>query len=165
MQLAVVADSHIPGRANGIPVDFNERIRAADHVVHAGDFTSPEALDDFRALSHELTAVYGNMDPRDLDLPPVSTLSIEGVTFLVTHGTGPPRSYEDRVAELVRREGGAGAVGIAGHTHEVLDAEIDGVRLLNPGSVTGAAPADRATMMTLDVRGGEAGVTVHALDR
>jgi predicted phosphodiesterase len=55
------------------------------------------------------------------------------------------------------------AVGVAGHTHEVLDTTHDGVRLLNPGSVTGASPASRATMMTATVEAGAMRVDLHEL--
>lgn len=169
MQIAIVSDSHVPERADGIPPEFRERIRSADHVIHAGDFTSDEALSDVRELAEELTAVYGNMDPRNVDLPAVATLSVEDATFVVTHGTGPPVDYEERVAGVVREEAGSAdeaggtVIGVSGHTHEVLDTRVNGVRLLNPGSVTGAEPADAATMMTVDVEGGAVDVTVHEL--
>lgn len=160
--LAVIGDSHIPKRASEIPDPFRERIRGADHVVHAGDFTTREVLDDVESLADgRLTAVQGNMDPRPLGLPAVDTVDLEGVRFVVTHGTGSPRGYEERVAGIVREEAGEAAVGIAGHTHEVLDTTSGGVRVLNPGSVTGAAPASRTTMMTVDVDGGDLTVTVH----
>ena len=164
MELAVVSDSHVPERAEGLPEPFAERIRAAEHVVHAGDFTSPEALATVRELATDLTAVFGNMDPRNVALPAVATLEVEGVTLVVTHGTGSLDDYEARVAGVVRDEGGEDAVGVAGHTHEVLDAEVDGTRLLNPGSVTGADPAERPTMMTVAVESGTIDVTVHELD-
>jgi predicted phosphodiesterase len=54
-------------------------------------------------------------------------------------------------------------VGVAGHTHEVTDIDHEGLRILNPGSVTGASPADRATMMTVAVEDGALDVTVHEL--
>ncbi len=161
-RIAVVSDSHIPGRADEIPEPFRKRIHEADHVVHAGDFTDEEVLEEIESHADgELTAVYGNMDPRNLDLPAVTTLELEGITFVVTHGTGDLEGYEERVADVVRTEGGEGAVGIAGHTHEVLDETVDGVRLLNPGSVTGADPASRATMMTVEVEDGDLDVTIH----
>ena len=160
MDVALISDTHIPSRANRIPDAFRERIAAADHVVHAGDFDSEGALSNVRALAARLTAVGGNMDPR-IGLPDRATVELGGVTFVVTHGTGSKRGYEDRVANIVREEAGAGAVGVSGHTHEVMDATHGGVRLLNPGSATGAAPADRATMLTATVRDGELDVTVH----
>ncbi|MFC7075443.1 metallophosphoesterase family protein [Haloarcula halophila] len=160
MEIAIVSDTHIPSRASGIPAPFRERIEAADHVIHAGDFDSDGALSNVRAMSARLTAVAGNMDPRT-GLPETATVELGGVTFVVTHGTGSRRGYEDRVADTVRHEAGTDAVGIAGHTHELLDTVHDGVRLLNPGSATGAAPADRTTMLTADVSDGDLSLTVH----
>jgi hypothetical protein len=161
-RLAVVSDSHVPDRADEIPETFRERIADADRVVHAGDFTSAETVDEFETLADgELTAVFGNMDPQTLDLPAVTTLDVEGVTFVVAHGTGSHHDQAERVADIVREEADDDAVGIVGHTHEAEDVTHEGVRLLNPGSVTGADPAERTTMMTVEVEGGEIDVTVH----
>lgn len=160
MDIALISDTHIPARASRIPDAFRERIEAADHVIHAGDFDSEGALSNVRALAARLTAVGGNMDPR-IGLPDRATVDLGGVTFVVTHGTGSKRGYEDRVATIVNKEAGGTAVGVAGHTHEVLDTTHGGVRLLNPGSATGAAPAERATMMTARVGDGELDVAVH----
>jgi len=163
MQVALVSDTHVPSRAVRIPEPFRERIRSADHTIHAGDFDSKGALADVRDLAAELTAVSGNMDPQ-VGLPDVTTAELGGVAFVVTHGTGPPRGWADRVASTAREATGATPrVGVAGHTHEVVDRVHDGVRLLNPGSATGAAPADRPTMLTADVGGGALDVSVHGL--
>ena len=161
MQIAIVSDTHIPSRAQRIPEGFRERIRAAEHVIHAGDFDSKGAYADFRDLGGEVTAVAGNMDPR-MGLPDVATVEVGGVEFVVTHGTGSPRGYEQRVADAVHEHAGSErAVGVAGHTHELLDTTHEEIRLLNPGSVTGAAPADRATMLTAVAEDGDLSVTVH----
>jgi putative phosphoesterase len=140
MEIAIVSDTHIPSRAQSIPDQFRERIRDADHALHAGDFVSEGALADLLAVAPELTAVSGNMD-RALGLPAVATVELGGVRFVLTHGTGPAQGYEQRV----------------------LDTSRDGVGLLNPGSVTGAAPAERTTMMTAAVADGAVDVTVHEL--
>jgi uncharacterized protein len=169
LRVAVISDTHIPSRANRIPDWVRTRIQRAEHTIHAGDFDSADALASVHELTDgNLTAVAGNTDPRSLQLPEVATLEIEGVAFVVTHGTGPKRGYRDRVAETVReaaRESvdgsGVGAVGIAGHTHEVMDDAVDGVRLLNPGSATGAAPARKATMLVATVEDGEVSVQMH----
>lgn len=168
MSLAIVSDTHVPGRASGIPEWVCDQVRAADHVIHAGDVTDEPTLDRFRELSTELTAVSGNMDG-GLGLPTAATVEYRGVPIVVTHGTGPVAGYERRVLRAVREHAGDGAegtappkaVGVAGHTHEVLDTTADGVRLLNPGSATGADPADRATMMTATVEDGELHVDIH----
>jgi len=163
MDVALISDTHIPSRASRIPDSFQREIESADHVIHAGDFDSEGALSNVTALAPRLTAVGGNMDRR-FDLPDRATVEFEGVTFVVTHGTGSKRGYEDRVARIVREEADSRAVGVAGHTHEVLDTTHGGVRLLNPGSATGAAPATRATMMLATVRDGKLDVTVLDAD-
>lgn len=161
-RVALISDTHIPERASAIPERFRERIREADHVIHAGDFTTNDVLAALAETADgNLTAVYGNMDPRSLDLPAVATYRTEGLTFVVTHGTGPPRDYQDRIARIVRDEAHEEAVGIAGHTHEPLDTTVNGIRLLNPGSVTGAAPASQTTMMTLMIDDGTLDVELH----
>lgn len=158
--LAIVSDTHIPTRATTIPDPFRNRIETADHVIHAGDFTSPEILDELRRLADgSLTAVAGNMDPAALDLPAVATLDIVTQCIVVTHGTGSPRGYEQRVIDTTR--GADGDVGVAGHTHQVLDTTIEGIRLLNPGSLTGAPPADRTTMMTATIDETAIDVSIH----
>jgi putative phosphoesterase len=162
-QVAIVSDTHVPTRAPLIPDPFEERVREADHVIHAGDFTSRETLDRTENLAGgNLTAVRGNMDG-GLDLPGVESVDVEGVTFVVTHGTGPPAGYASRIVGAVRERAEENAVGVAGHTHEVLDTVAEGVRILNPGSATGASPADRTTMLTATIRGAELDVTVHEL--
>lgn len=161
MNVALVSDSHIPSRKPRIPETFRERIRNADHVIHAGDFDSKGAYADVEDLAPAMTAVHGNMDP-SISLPTTAAVELGGVEFVVTHGTGSRSGWEQRVANMVAEHAETeNAVGVAGHTHEVTDIEHDGVRILNPGSVTGANPADSPTMMTVTVASGSLDVTVH----
>jgi putative phosphoesterase len=163
MELAIISDPHIPSREQSIPDPFAERIREADHVIHAGDFDSKGALADQRDLAGEMTAVHGNMDP-EIGLPSVATAELGGVEFVATHGTGPPAGWEERVADTVGEYAESDdAVGVAGHTHQQVDTTHGGVRLLNPGSVTGARPARETTMMTATAEGGDLDVRVHSL--
>ena len=163
MEIAIISDPHIPSRAQAIPEAFAERIREADHVIHAGDFDSKGALADQRELVGEMTAVHGNMDP-EIGLPSVARAELGGVEFVVTHGTGSPAGWEQRVADTVDEHAESDdAVGVAGHTHEQVDTTHNGVRLLNPGSVTGAQPASETTMMTATTEGGDLDVRVHRL--
>jgi hypothetical protein len=160
MELAIISDTHVPSRAPRIPGWVRERVRRADHTIHAGDFDSEAALATVEDLATELTAVSGNIDP-GLGLPDVATVELGGVTFVVTHGTGSPAGYEERVRDIVLERAGRSAVGVCGHTHRVLDTTVDGVRLLNPGSATGADPAAEATMLTARVADGQLAVTVE----
>jgi putative phosphoesterase len=163
MNVAIISDPHIPSRKQTIPDAFADRIRQADHVLHAGDFDAKGAFADQRALAPEMTAVHGNMDP-DIGLPSTATVELGGVEFVITHGTGSPGGWEQRVANAVTEHATTDtAVGVAGHTHQVTDTEHDGIRILNPGSVTGANPADRPTMMSATAESGSLDVTVHEL--
>lgn len=196
MDVAIISDTHIPSRAQRIPDEFRERIRDADHVIHAGDFDAESTIADLRELASDLIAVKGNMDPQ-VGLPSVASVELgggrpnrerpgsggersesAGVEFVATHGTGSAPGYEDRVANAARQHGGRGAakpprneavggadlpIGVAGHSHEVVDQVHNGVRLLNPGSATGASPATRPTMMTAEVEDGDIDVMRHEL--
>ncbi|MFB6084374.1 MAG: metallophosphoesterase family protein [Halorientalis sp.] len=165
MEVAIVSDTHVPSRIDRIPDWVRDRLRTADHVVHAGDFDSEAALATVEDLASGLTAVSGNTDA-GLGLPAVETVTLGGVEFVVTHGTGSPVGYEDRVAETVREHAGPGpTVGVAGHTHRLLDTTVDGVRLFNPGSATGAPPATKVSLLSATVEDGDLAVSVHERDR
>lgn len=161
-RVALISDTHIPSRASAIPDGVRERIERADLTIHAGDFDSVEVYETIAELSGgDLVAVRGNTDPGSVDLPTVDTATAGGVTFVVTHGTGSVRGYEQRVARVVRQQGSENAVGVSGHTHELLDTTVDGVRLLNPGSATGASPASTATMYVATAEDGDLSVELH----
>ncbi|SEH16859.1 hypothetical protein SAMN04487967_2818 [Natronorubrum sediminis] len=172
-RIAIISDTHVPTRESNIPEWVVAEIERADHTIHAGDFESIGAYDQIVDLTDgELTAVLGNVDPATLDVARTATLEVDGVTFVVTHGDGSSGSWRDRVLETVREEAGADAettlVAVAGHTHQVVDTTVtfddhlraDGddddqfashIRLLNPGSATGAAPTTFETMFVATV--------------
>lgn len=176
MDVAVLSDTHVPDQAESLPEDFREYVSDGEHVVHAGDFGSKDALADVGELAADLTAVYGNADSGDIDLPAVASVTVSGVTFVVSHGMvnfveRAVRSSEgvvfnredwlDAVADTARARAEEPVVGIGGHSHEVEDTVHEGIRLLNLGSATGAGPADEATMLTVDITDGDLDVTVH----
>lgn len=155
-RVAIVSDTHVPSRATGIPDWVAEEIRRADHTIHAGDFDARETYERVDGLADgNLTCVRGNMDPPELELPPTATLAVEDVVFVVTHGTGSPSDWHQRVSDTARETVGANAntVAVAGHTHEVVETVIDGIRVLNPGSATAASPATHETMLVATVDG------------
>lgn len=148
-EVAVVADTHLPAAGPGLPDWVADHVEAADHVLHAGDFLTPQAQFRLRVLAGgEMTAVQGNRDP-SLPLPDVATYEADGVRFVLTHGDGLGRgaTYRAALADLAADHDADVAVG--GHTHTLLDATVDGVRVLNPGSATGATPAEAPTMQTV----------------
>ena len=180
MDLAIISDSHIPGRATAIPDPFAEKIAVADHTIHAGDFETRAVVEEVASLANEFTAVHGNADPPNIGLPAVAAVDAGEITFVVTHGTlnhveaavygkdgmvfgGEEwvRAIADTARARTRIWDGDGVIGIGGHTHAVEDTVYEGIRVLNPGSVTGADPAEQATMMTAEVDGDDVEVTLH----
>ncbi len=158
MRVLLLSDTHIPSRARELPDWVVESLERADHVIHAGDFETPAAYETVARLATELTAVAGNMDG-ELDLPEVATVDLAGVRFVVTHGTGPLETYDERVAETVAEHADGPTVGVSGHTHQVHDRTVDGNRLLNPGSATGASPASATTVMVATVEDGSCSIS------
>ncbi|WP_338727057.1 metallophosphoesterase family protein [Haladaptatus sp. DJG-WS-42] len=153
-RVALISDTHIPSRKETIPEWVVEEIEAADYTIHAGDFDSVDAFERVGEIAGEtLTACLGNTDPGDLELPAVATLDVADIRFVVTHGQGDPETYKQRVAAIATEHGAGTTIGVSGHTHRVHDEVVDGVRLLNPGSATGAAPALTATMLVVSIDG------------
>lgn len=158
-----MGDTHVPSRESTIPEWVIEEMRAAEHVIHTGDFDSADALATVREYAPALTAVAGNIDPGALELPTVATLDAGGVRFVVTHGTGDLDTYDERVAQITDEHAADDrpTVGISGHTHQRRDEHHGGYRLLNPGSATGASPAPDSSVLVVEVAGGSIDVTEH----
>ncbi len=106
-----------------------------DIVLHAGDIGNISLLDRLRE-SFKVVAVYGNIDDAAvrLECPKYVSLDIDGVSLLMTHIGGYPRSYnseaEGKIRELKPR------IFISGHSHilKVMN-DIDYNLLhINPGA-------------------------------
>jgi uncharacterized protein len=110
------------------------RLRAADLVLHAGDLSSLEFLQELRALGPPVAAVSGNADEPPLKalLPPQRVVDVEGLRIGMTHVPGPATGRERRLAD---RFPGCAAV-VYGHTHVAQVERAGEVWILNPGSPT-----------------------------
>jgi len=108
-----------------------EAVRAADHVVHAGDFTTEPVLDAVESEAAELTAVTGNNETMGVceRLPTTATVDWQGLRFVVAHG----HRHSDTGLTMLAREAEADVV-VVGHSHRPEIADLDGRLLVNPGS-------------------------------
>ncbi|MDS0260235.1 metallophosphoesterase [Haloarcula sp. S1CR25-12] len=106
-------------------------VRDADHVVHAGDFTTEAVYDAVDAEASALTAVTGNNETPGLRarLPAVATVEWAGHRLLVAHG----HEHSETALGLLARQEDADIV-VVGHSHRPEIAELDGRLLVNPGS-------------------------------
>lgn len=164
MRIVLISDTHIPSRARKFPKWVEAEIRSADHTIHAGDIGSRSTYEDLESLTNgNLTAVRGDKDPPDLELPTVTTVELGGRSLVVIHRGDGSGDRLQNVREVVLEHGGTNAIGVTGHTHHPADETIDGVRILNPGSATGAFPTTTISMMKMIVTDGS--VTVEILER
>ncbi|SBS74940.1 metallophosphoesterase [uncultured Microbacterium sp.] len=151
-RLLLLSDTHIPGRARGLPAAVLRAADDADLIVHAGDWVAASVLDDL-AGHGDVLGVFGNNDGPDLRarLPEVARREVDGVRFAVVHETGQARKREERMdAEYSEVD-----VLVFGHSHIPWDTTTPGgIRLLNPGSPTDRRRQPHHTMMTVVVDDG-----------
>ena len=150
LRLALIADTHLPRGARRLPDRCLEVLRAADLIVHAGDFSHPSVLADLRELG-PVAAVQGNVDVPELrrELPETISLELENVVLGVIHDAGPSKG---RLERLRARFPDAQAV-VFGHSHMPLHEERDGFQIFNPGSPTERRRAPHRSMGEASVRG------------
>jgi len=128
--LAVISDTHgtddhrLTGRTLAA-------VRDADHVVHAGDFTTEAVYEAIEAETTALTAVAGNNERPALRarLPTEATVEWADYRVLVVHG----HDHTDTALGLLARQEDADVV-VVGHSHRPEIADLDGRLLVNPGS-------------------------------
>jgi putative phosphoesterase len=142
--VALIADTHLPRGTRALPSSCVERLRAADLIVHAGDLSSLQFLEELRDHGAAV-AVQGNVDEAAVRalLPTTLELDLDGHRVAVIHDAGPRRG---RLERLRRRFPRARAV-IFGHSHmPVHERGPDGFQIFNPGSPTERRRAARHTM-------------------
>ena len=155
MRLAVIADTHMPRGARRLPDACVERLRAADAILHAGDFTGQETLAEIEAIGPPLVAVHGNVDAPEVRraLPERIVFEAEGARIGLIHDAGPRRG---RLARMRREFPDAGAV-VFGHSHLPLHEREGDFQIFNPGSPTERRRAPTHTMGLAEVTGGRIG--------
>ena len=121
MRVIVFSDSH--GNTDGMKRAL-ERERA-ELIIHRGDVSAAGNCDMFP------------------NVPYVTVTEIDGVYVYICHGH---TLYDDE--REVAREAKANGCSLAffGHTHVPTDTVIDGVRVINPGSIS--RPRRPATLKT-----------------
>jgi putative phosphoesterase len=151
--VAVIADTHLPRGARRLPGACLGHLQSADHVFHAGDFTSAAFMAELEALGPPVTAVYGNMDEPALKeaLPRERVAEVAGTRIGMVH---IPGRRVGREARLASRFPGCDAV-VYGHTHVPQVERAGDVWILNPGSPTERRTSPGHSMLLLHIRGGE----------
>jgi uncharacterized protein len=146
MRLAIISDTHLPRGSRALPAACVARLRAADVVLHAGDFVTAGALEELRAIGPPVEAVHGNVDEPALRrmLPGERVVEAAGARIGMVHDAGPAAGRLMRLRVLFDA---CDAV-VFGHSHIPLHevAEDGAFQIFNPGSPTDRRRQPRHTM-------------------
>jgi len=150
MKIVFLSDTHTDS-INNLSRKLVETLGASDLIIHSGDFTDKQLVDDLRKLGN-LRGIYGNIDGPDVrsELPDIDNVEVEGFRIGVNHPAegGAPTTIEQRIRKKFDKVN----VIIHGHSHRTKNDWKEGVLWFNPGSATGKFPALRKTygILTLD---------------
>jgi putative phosphoesterase len=153
MLVAVISDTHMPRGARRLPDAFVERIRAADLLLHAGDFMTVEVLRELERIGPPLVGVHGNVDTAELRrlLPAERIVRVEDARIAMVHDAG---ASAGRLERLRLRFGDTADAVVFGHSHLPLhERAADGFQIFNPGSPTERRRAPEHTMGLAQVEG------------
>ena len=134
-KLGIISDTH-----NKLRPEVLEILKTCDCILHAGDVTKEEILDQIRFLGN-LYVVRGNNDGDwAKNIAKVLKFEINGVNFVMAH--------ERR--HLIGQTEGAD-VAVFGHTHKYFEEQSENLLWLNPGSCGRSRFGQEATMAVMSV--------------
>lgn len=147
MRLIILSDSH-NSKSNLdllIPVIKN----GVDMIVHAGDnFKDSVYLNQKTGIP--VMAVCGNCDWDDVEEDLI--IDVDDVRIFLTHGHNYGVKYGlDKLAEVAKYN--EADIAVFGHTHIKESREIDGVFLINPGSLSQPRDGIKKTYVIMDING------------
>ena len=153
MLVAVISDTHMPRGSRRLPDACVERVAAADLVLHAGDFVTPDVLRELDAIGPPVVAVHGNVDSAELRrlLPAERVVGVEEARIAMVHDAGPSAG---RLERMRARYGDVADALVFGHSHLPLhERAAGGFQIFNPGSPTERRRAAAHTMGMARVQG------------
>src|SRR3954452_20950862 len=91
VRLAIISDTHLPRGNRSLPAACVAELRAADAILHAGDFMRLEVLEALQRLGPPVHGVHGNVDDEALRrmLPAARVVEAGGARIGMVHDTGP----------------------------------------------------------------------------
>src|SRR3989442_99584 len=101
MRLVVLGDTHIPDFAKSLPRTLLPALHRAELILHAGDVTAPEVLEELAGYAPVHVAL-GNRDRPEVKAwgaLPVVTLDLDGTPLVMIHAAGPRAHIELRASE------------------------------------------------------------------
>jgi putative phosphoesterase len=136
VKIGVIADTHIPDRAEKIPEEILNDFKGADMIIHAGDLVELSVLDKLKSICPNIKAVWGNMDPYEIrkKLPEKEIIKVANYKIGLMHGWGYPNKLIDLLSEEFKND--HVDLIIFGHSHSPINEKKDNIIYFNPGSPT-----------------------------
>jgi putative phosphoesterase len=153
----------MPRGDRALPAACVEHLRAADAILHAGDFMTVAVLRELEALGPPVHGVYGNVDEQALrlQLPQTRVVQAAGARIGMIHDAGRAGG---RLERLRSRFPDCDAV-VYGHSHIPAHEERDGFQIFNPGSPTERRAAPHHTMGLATVEEGRVSIAIVVFER
>ena len=157
-RVVVLSDTHAPRFWKRCPPAVAEQLRGAELILLAGDVCTASVLEELSEYA-PVRAVLGNNDGPDVEAwgaPETLELDVGGLRVGMIHDSGP---RSGRVGRLRRRFPGCDLV-VFGHSHIPMDVEVDGFRIVNPGSPTDRRREPHGTLAVMRVGPERLGVEI-----
>lgn len=150
MKIGIVSDSH--GGTGDLDLMLSRpETRDVRLWLFAGDVAMDAAyLDMVTPEDVEVIKVAGNNDWPGTNLPDYETLDIAGHTVLLTHGHIFGVNFGRQKLAQAAKDVGAD-IAVYGHTHVAENTVIDGVMILNPGSIARPRDERNGSFMVMDL--------------
>ena len=161
MRVLAVADTHVPDHAPALSQEVLTLAGEVDLVLHAGDVTRADVLDELAARAPVRCALGNNDGPDVARWGAVERveLVLEGVRVAMVHDAGPRTGRPRRL----RRWFPEADLIVFGHSHISMAFEEDGAWFVNPGSPTWKRREPEPTMVTIDLEEGRVTPTLIRL--
>ncbi len=154
MRIVVVSDSH---SRRDILAKVLKKHQGADMFIHCGD--SNMSKNELKGI----VAVRGNTDYAE-GIPMMRTVDFAGHSAIVMHGHRFFYGLPDLEAMARFARDNQKDIVFFGHSHRYCDQVVNGVRMLNPGSLSYNKDGTPACYMILDVVGSRIDVRKMTLD-
>ncbi|MDD3296655.1 MAG: metallophosphoesterase [Candidatus Omnitrophica bacterium] len=153
-RILVVSDTHIADDIEQIPEIIREQAKKSDCCIHAGDFISLAALQEFQKWT-KIYGVCGNMDSDEIRerLPYKQIISFESVRLALTHGRGHADNLINHINNEFSDEIEKIDIFVFGHSHSPINKFINNKLYFNPGSLTDTVSSSYCSYGILEING------------
>ena len=146
-KIGVISDTH-----GMLRWEVEETLRGCEAILHGGDINSPEILSALRRIAPTY-AVRGNND-FEPDAPITAVIAPEGVRMYLTHGHRDRVCWSDSGLVAAHAAEQGCALALYGHSHLCNDIVEQGVRVMNPGSIS-LPRSGRGSCILMEIENGQ----------